>query len=366
MKKGFRIFSLALAVLAACTACQKGASPSGQASGSKDLKEILSAKPSGQKIVVATNNNGDVREKWLKDKAQAAGFNIEVVPLGGAAIAARVIAEVNNPTLNVVWGPSEEQFSSMIEKESLAPFTPDWADKVKDAGKPNGFSWAYEIQPKMLLANPDLYNEQNIPKSYNDLWEKPEFKGKYAVPTKFDGTTDRSIVGNILGRYLDKNGELGVSEEGWKAIKAFFDNGYKTPAGEDAFANFVSGKTPITYIYAAGIKPKSEAFGLQKPAILCFVKEGEPTNANQLGVVKNSNPAILEESMRFANWLGSAEPMGDYTALNGNLVANVDAQSKMVPLAKEILDNYKASDLDWDYINKMMDEWAAKIQLEIF
>ena len=352
--------------LSACGGGQDGKAQKAQTRSAEELKAILSAKPSGQKIVVATNNNGSEREAWLQESASKAGFNIEVVPLGGGAITARVIAESSNPTLNVVWGPSEEQFASMVEKETLEPFTPDWADKVKDASKANGYSWPYEVQPKLLIANPDLYTLENGPKSYKDLWEKPEFHGKYAVPTKFDGTTDRSIVGNILGQYLDEKGELGVSEEGWKAIKAFFDNGYKTPAGEDSFDNMVKGKTPITYIYAAGIQPKSQAFGLSKPATICYVTEGEPSNTNQIAVVKNSNQQVVEESLRFANWLGSAEVMGDYSARNGNIVANVDAQEQMTPLAKEIKEKFKPSQLDWTYINKMMDDWVAKIQLEIY
>lgn len=324
----------------------------------------LSQTPTGTKLVVVTNNASDGRDVWLKTNAEKAGFKIEVVDLGGGAATARVISEVNNPTTNVIWGPSEDQFEAMAQAGALAEFTPSWAEEVKGLSKENGYSWPYEIQPKLLVANPEIYTPETAPKSYSDLWEKEEFHGKYAVPTTFDGNTNRAIVGGILAGYLDENGELGVSDEGWEAISEYFEYGYKTPEGEDDFGNMVSGKVPITFTYASGLKAKCEAFGMEP--LIIYTQEGEPTNTNQIAVVNNKDQAVVEESMRFVNWLGSAEVIGAYAQDNGNMVANQAASDYMVPVIKEIQENYKAQEADWTYINSMMDEWVAKIQLEIY
>ena len=125
-----------------------------------------------------------------------------------------------------------------------------------------------------------------------------------------------------------------------------------------------SGAVPITYTFASGLKSKCETFNITP--IIAYTEEGEPTNTNQLGVVANKDPEILEESMRFANWLGSAEVIGEYASINGNMVANSDAADKMVPIIREVKENYKPQNVDWAYVNSMMDEWVAKIQLEIF
>lgn len=378
---------LAAALLAGCGAsqttqstAQSSAAPAGEAAGQEsaegaseaakgaasdtDFSAILSKEPSGKKIVVATNNASGGRDAWLLERAKEAGFQIEIVPLGGGDITARVISEVNNPTTNVVWGPSEDQFTSMIEANALAPFTPDWAEDVAGVSKENGYSWPYEIQPKLLICNPDTYTEETAPKSYQDLWTKEEFKGKYAVPTSFEGNTNRAIVGGILAQYLDESGELGVSEEGWDAIKAYFANGYKTPKGEDDFGNMASGKVPVTFTFASGLKGKMESFGVT-PRII-YTEAGEPTNTNQIGVVQTKEQEAVEESMRFANWLGSADIIGAYAKDNGNIVANKKAESQMSDIAKEIKANYKPQEADWAYINSMMDEWVAKIQLELY
>ena len=339
-----------------------------QESGSEpelaDVSDILAQEPTGERIVLVTNNSGLGRDEWLQEHAQAAGFNVEIVGIGGGDATARVISEVNNPTTNVIWGPSEDQFNSMIEAGALAQFHADWADDVAGVSEVNGYSWPYEIQPKLLVCNPDVYTEETAPKSYADLWENEEFHGKYAVPTTFDGNTNRAVIGGILAQYLDPEGELGVSDEGWEAIKAYFDNGYKTPQGEDDFGNMASGKVPITFTFASGLKSKIESFGVE-PMII-YAEAGEPTNTNQIGVVANNDPAVVEESMRFANWLGSAEIIGDYAAENGCMVANKEAEDQMIPLIKEVKENYKPQEADWTYINSMMDEWVAKIQLEIY
>ncbi|MFR3821253.1 ABC transporter substrate-binding protein [Hungatella hathewayi] len=329
-----------------------------------DNQAVLSQKPTGKRLVLVTNNASDGRGVWLSEHAQEAGFNVEIVALGAGDATARVISEINNPTTNVIWGPSEDQFTAMAEAGSLAKFTPEWAEDVKGLSKENGYSWSYEIQPKLLVCNPDVYTEETAPKSYQDLWEKEEFHGKYAVPTTFDGNTNRAIVGGILVQYLDPAGELGVSDEGWKAIKAYFDNGYKTPKGENDFGNMASGKVPITFTFASGLKGKSESYNI-KPLIV-YTEVGEPTNTNQIAVVANKDQEMVEESMRFANWLGSAEVIGAYAAENGNMVANKKAEDSMVPIIKEVKEHYKPQEADWAYVNSMMDDWVAKIQLEIY
>lgn len=367
------VCALTTTLLAGCgsatnsnSAANSASNPTGSAAESQnqalDMSTILSQKPTGERIVLATNNGSDGRDAWLQAKVEEAGFNVEIVSLGGGDITSRVISEVSNPTLNVVWGPSDSMFASMIEAGALEKWTPDWAADIEGESEGNGFSWTYEIQPKLLIANPDVYTTETAPTSYQDLWEKEEYHGKYAVPTEFGGTTNRAIIGGILGQYLDKNGELGVSREGWDAIKQYFKYGYKTPQGENDYQNMANGTVPITFTYASGLKGKIDTYNVTP--LISYTTTGEPSNANQIGVIKNSNQATLEESIRLANWLGSADIIGEYAAQYGSMVVNKNAVDQMTPLMQEVRKNYKAQELDWDYVNSMMDEWAAKIQLE--
>ncbi len=372
----FGICALTMAMLCGCGAGQtnetagEARTSAGQGSGETNKQEAGSGTdmdlgaPSGKRIVVVSNNLGGDREAWLKEKAEEAGFQVELVPLGAGDITARVISEVNNPTTNVVWGPSEDQFTSMVAANALVSFTPDWSEDVKGISKENGYSWPYEIQPKLLVCNPDVYTQETAPKNWSDLWEKEEFHGKYAVPVTFDGNTNRAVIGGILAQYLDPDGELGVSDEGWAAIKAYFDYGYKTPTGEDDFGNMASGKVPITFSYASGLKTKCESFDITP--LVIYAENGDPTNTNQIGVVANTDEEAMAESKRFVNWIGSGEVIGAYAAANGNIVANAKAEDQMSPIAQEVKNSYTWQEADWTYINSMMDQWVAKIQLEIY
>lgn len=354
-------------VLTAC-APTAGPAPGGAAAGAtnaspeRNMADILAQQPTGQPIIVATNNMGDGRDQWLAAAAKEAGFDITLVGLGGGDLTARVIGEVNNPTLNVVWGPADTMFKSMQDAHALEPWKPRWADQIDGSVPRSDYSWSYELQPKLLIANPKLYTSASAPTSYQDLWENPQLQGKYAVPTDFGGTTNRAVIGGILAQYLDPAGELGVSAAGWEAIKQYFAHGYATPKSEKEAQNLVDGKIPISYIYASGLKSFIDTYQIE-PLIL-YSRTGEPTNTNQLGVIRSGNSAAVEESIRFADWLGSAKPMGDYASRYGSLVVNEQAQAQIDPFMQTVLQKTKPQDADWEYVNSMMDQWTAKIQLE--
>ena len=84
-----------------------------------DEPKTADNKPTGEKIVLYTNNGSDGRKEWVREEAAKAGFDVEVVELGGGKLTARVISEKNQPIADVVWGPSEAQFSSMKKEDIL-------------------------------------------------------------------------------------------------------------------------------------------------------------------------------------------------------------------------------------------------------
>lgn len=327
-----------------------------------DLAAELEKEPTGDKIVLISNNGSDGREEFILDKLKAKGFNVEFVSVGGADAAARVISEVENPTTNVIWGPAQFNFDDMIAAGSLAAWEPTWADKVGTANRENGYSYPYEAQPKLWLANKDEFKEANLPKTIQELISDKKYKGKYLVPTNFGGTTNRAIVASILGQYMDESGELGVSQEGWDMMKAYIDNGIRQVEGQDKFVNLSDGTVPIIFEGASNTVTNIED-GTIDPVIFYF-ENGQPSNSNEIGVVNSNDPAKLAESVRLANYLGSAEFLSEFAGKFGNIVVNEDAKASMVPTAKEISDKYEEQELDWDKINKLLDDWIAKIELE--
>ena len=84
-------------------------------------------------------------------------------------------------------------------------------------------------------------------------------------------------------RNLDENGDLGISEEGWKQIETFFDNGYKTPEGENDKANLASGEVPISFTFSSGLPGYEEEFGFE--AGIVSPEIGVPTTIEQIGLI---------------------------------------------------------------------------------
>jgi len=326
-----------------------------------NVEEALAAEPSGEEVVLVSNNGSNNRDQFILEQTEAAGFNVEYVSLGGADVTARVISEVENPTTNVVWGPTQFNFDDMIEADALYEWTPTWVDAIGDYDRENGYSYAYETQPKLWLENPETVSE--TPATVNDLWENEAFHGQYTIPSNFGGTTNRAIVGSILGQYLDSEGELGVSDEGWEAMQSFLDNGVQTPEGEDNFVRLADGTTPITFDGASNIITNLSNMEFT-PEIIYF-ENGQPSNVNEVGVVNNDDPAVIEESLRLADFLGSAEFIGAFSAEFGNLITNSEAQDQMPEQTVEIAENFTEQELDWDTINANLDEWVAKIELEM-
>lgn len=362
-KKMWITVAIAALALTGCGKSEKAATNENDITNSEiDYSEEIAKEPTGERIVLITNNSSGGRREFSESILKEKGFNVEWVDVGGSEATARVISEVENPSINVIWGPTQFNFDDMISADALFKWEPEWASKIGEFNRKNGYSYAYETQPKLWLINPDKVDVE--PKNIIDLINNEKFKGKYIVPAEFNGTSNRAIAASILGQYLDENGELGVSDEGWKMMEKFIKNGVVEVKGEDKYINMMEGDVPIIYESASNAVSITNEKNID-PKIVYF-DNGQASNVNEIGVVKNSDTKKLAESLRLANYLGSEEFLKEYAKKYGNIVVNEDAKPFMMELSRDIFDNFKEQDLDWALINKNLDDWVAKIQLEFY
>jgi iron(III) transport system substrate-binding protein len=346
---------LVASILAACTGNQ-----------SQEKNTTTETKKEEKKsLVVYSNSVSDGRGDWLKQKAAEQGFEIEIIEAGGGDLLNRLVAEKNKPLADVVFGLNQMNFDTLKANDLLVPFEPTWTNEIPEGSsdKENFYHPLVE-QRIIMLYNKDVYTEETAPKDWTDLIENPAFKGKYHVPSSLGGATNQAVVNGILMRYLDPNGELGVSEEGWKNIETFFNNGYKTPEGENNSANLASGKVPISFIYSSGLPGIEEEFGFE--AGIVSPEVGVPTLVEQVGVInkgKDQDTAVAEE---FVNWFGSAELQGAWAEEFGTLPVNEKALEKASDKMKSISEMTTIQDLDYSFISEHINDWVEKIELEIF
>ncbi|MGE8205456.1 extracellular solute-binding protein [Heyndrickxia sp. NPDC080065] len=343
------VLSIALA------ACGNGSGNTG--AGDKAAKD--------KSLVIYSNSVSDGRGDWLTKKAAEAGFNIKMVEAGGGDLLNRLIAEKNNPIADVVFGLNQMNFETLKTDNLLVPYQPKWINEIPKASRQSDNFYNPLVEQRIIMIyNKDVYTPETAPKDWTDLIENKNFAGKYNVPTNLGGATNRAVVYGFLMRNLDPKGDLGVSDKGWEMIKSFFDNGYKTPEGEDSFKNLVSGKVPISFTYSSGLPGYEEQYGFK--AGIVSPEIGVPTTVEQVGIINKGKKQDTSVAKEFVDWFGSAEVQGEWAKQFGTLPVNEKAFEQASDQMKSISTNTKVQNMDYTFISKHIDEWVEKIELNIF
>ena len=279
-----------------------------------------------QELVVYSNAVSSGRGDWLIEKAAEAGFKIKIVEVPGGEIADRLIGEKNN---------------------SIDEVTEGLAD-------PDGNYWPITVVPLVLMGN----ESQTMPKDWTDLTD-PKYKDQYGI-FALSGGTPKMILASILARYADKDGELGVSEEGWEVVKKYIQNAHIYTEGEDHRTAIIEGKYKYGQMWGNGLlqleKERNVKMQFMQPEI------GMPFVSEHLGIVKNSKKTELAEE--FINWFGSAETQLAWSNQFGTIPANKKALEKAPDYVKEFASKTKQQDIDWEFVGQHIDQWVEKVTLE--
>lgn len=309
-----------------------------------------------QTLVVYTNSGGQGRDAALKDMAAKAGYKINVVQMGAADLANRVIAEKNNNQADVIYGLNEIEFEKLKKQDLLTSYTPKWKDDIDHTlADPQSYYWPTDVVPLVLMYNPKM---KNVPSDWTDLI-KPEYKDKYSL-LGMSGGTGKTIYASILVRYLDSKGDLGVSDEGWNMVEKLFANGHFIGLNEDSVGELISGQRPLCTMWGNGViqnqTERNYKFGIMSPKI------GVPYVTEGLAVVSKSKKQALAKD--FIDWFGSAQPQLDWSNQYGTIPASKTASEKMKPDIKEFAAKVHPQKMDWVTISEHIDAWVQKAELK--
>lgn len=354
MKKSKFLKTLLAAGLAITTlaACSGGTNNSSNSTTKAEEKADKS-----QELVIYSNSVSNGRGDWLTEKAKEAGFNIKMVDLPGAQLADRVIAEKNNAIADMVFGIGAVDSNKLRDANLLAQFKPNWLDKIDASlADKDGYYNPVIVQPLVLIGSPEA---KEMPKDWTELASK--YKGQYAV-YGLTGGTGRAIYGSILVRYLDENGDLGVSEKGWEVAKEYFANAYTLQKGESTIVKILDKESPIKYgmMWGSGAlvgqKEQNVEFKVMSPEI------GVPFVTEQTMILNTSKKQALAKE--FINWFGQADIQAEYSQKFGSIPANKDAVKELPEATKKFVDQLKPQDINWEVVGKYLDQWVEKAELE--
>lgn len=308
-------------------------------------------------LVIYSNSVSDGRGEWLTQKAKKEGFNIEMVEVGGAELADRVIAEKNNGVADMIFGIGAIDSNKIRDEGLLIKFKPEWRDKIDQSlADKDGYYNPVIVQPLVLIGRQDA---KKMPSDWTQLGN--QFDGKYSINGLQSGTS-RAILASILVRYLDKNGELGVSDKGWKVAKDYIQNAYILKEGESTVVKMLDDKDPITYgmMWGSGALVNQKTFNTKFQVM--SPKIGVPFVTEQTMILSSSKRQALAKE--FINWFGTADVQSEYAKQFGSIPANKDAVKELPEETQEFLNSVHQQDIDWEVVGENLDLWVEKVELE--
>lgn len=322
-----------------------------------------SAGSSSETLIVYTNSNGEGRGEWLTTKAAAAGFKIEIVGAGGADATNKLIAEKNNPIADVAFGLNNMYFEQIKAADAIEPFTPSWSAEVDaelgDPGDSKAY-WPLVKQAVLLGYNSDKIPADKAPQDWTDLWTKDEFKDRYERVTGLGTATAQLVFAGILTRYKDDGGDLGISDEGWRQVEQYFQNGNPAVAKTDLFTRIAAGDVDMGQMPSSIIPEREKTFKVNVDVVKPSV--GVPFAVEQVALVKGTDKK--DQALKFIDWFGSAQVQGEWAQEFSSMPANKAAAEKARPEVVEFSKSLKQQEIDWNFVQKNIGAWVEKIELE--
>ena len=325
--------------------------------------EGADTKGTGVELTIYTNSGSSGRADWLKERAAQDGFKLAILEEGAGAVQQRLIGEAANPIADVVFGLNAIIWNDLISRDMLVKYdAPSWADEVSAGlNDPNGYYYAIVKQAIVLAYDSNQIAPEDAPTDWLDLWTNEKYFGKYESQIKLTGGTIRNVIAGILCRYLDPNGELGVSDEGWKQMELYYQHGTLAEDGVDLYAQMINANSPVLMgqMWSSGVTQYDATYGVKSGWAAPEV--GVPYAVEGVGIVNGTKN--MEEALRFIEWFGSAQIQGEWCEKFGTMPANEIAAEKADPVQKALC-SIPAQNIDWAVVAANIDAWCEKIMLE--
>ncbi|WP_408648813.1 putative 2-aminoethylphosphonate ABC transporter substrate-binding protein [Tumidithrix elongata] len=361
-KKWVRFVLRALSVFlltVAVTACVQTQSPENKPQASTSANpttastEVTKA-PSGGITVYTALEDDQLAEYLPLFEKQYPDIKINKVRDSTGVVTAKLLAEKDNPTADVVWGLAASSLLVADKQGMLEPYAPKGIEAVqpqfKDSQNPP--HWVgIDAWESAFCVNTVESGKKNlpIPQSWADLI-KPEYKGQIVMSNPASSGTGFLSVSAILQMMGDT--------DGWKYLDALHQN----------IAQYVhSGSKPCKLAgsgeYAIGISFGYRAVKQKKagePILPVFPKEGSGWDIEANALVKKAN--INPAAKTFLDWAISPEISRKY-AKNFPLTA----VKTDVPIPEGFPEDpikqlYPKNDFKWAAANRdaILTEWTKR------
>ncbi len=319
-------------------------------------KESTSGGASGDVVVYTALEEDETADYLAVAKKELPNLNIKWVRYSTGELAAKIIAEKNNPQADVIWGSAATSIASM--KDLFEPYKPAGWDKIPAKFKdPDGYWTAIDMYVAAFCVNTDVLKKKGLdmPTSWTDL-TKPEYKGEVIMPNPGSSGTGYLQVASILLWKGIKEG----SNSGWDFLQKLNKNIVEYTNSGSAPAKIAS-KGEIAVGASFGYRvAKQKASGY--PVVLVFPSEGSGYELEADVLLKNArHPAAAKA---FLDWAISKSAMEGYSKYKLMVtLPGIKSKSEIpLPPAKDV--KLFPMDFNWAAKNKtaVVDKWTNLFQ----
>lgn len=299
-------------------------------------------------------------ENWarpmLQEFEQATGIKVNFLRFSSGEALARVVAEKNNPKVDVLFGGPVETFAAGIKENIFEPYRPPAFAELPDRFKSADGQWvAIADDPLVFMTNAKFLKEHNLqkPASWDDLLN-PAYKNMLQMA---DARTSGTAVTRIFS-VLEVNGR--DEDKAFTYLKKLRGNVqlYTKSGGGGTLPTGLGQAAGGIFFIVDALDTRAKGYDVE----ISFPKEGIGTSAEAIALIKGArNP---EAGKKLIDWASSPAMQSLFAKHKINFVP---AHPKVAtdPALADILKGAKIFAIDDAYAGanrkRVVERWVAEV-----
>ena len=299
-------------------------------------------------------------ENWarpvLEEFQKATGIKVNFIRFSSGEALSRVIAEKNNPQVDVLFGGPVETFAAGIQEGVFESYKPPVFDRLAPRFKHSNGQWvAIADDPLVFLSNNKFLKENGLvpPASWNSLLN-PAYKNMLQMA---DARTSGTAVTRIFS-ILEVNGrDEAKAFDYMRKLRPNVQLYTKSGGGGTLPVGLGQAGAGIFFIVDA-LDTKAKGYDVA----ISFPQEGIGTSAEAIALIKGAkNP---QAAKKLIDWATSPAMQSLFAKYKINFVpAHPDVAVE--PSLAEVLKNAKIFPIDADYAGanrkRIVDRWINEV-----
>jgi iron(III) transport system substrate-binding protein len=279
--------------------------------------------------------------------------DVRWLDMGSQEILDRLRFERVNPQADVWFGGPTTLFDRGVRDSLLAPYRPEWADRVDSAGiGPRDLYWPAYRTPAVIAFNSHAVTRAEAPQDWDDVLD-PRWHDKVLIRDPMASGTMRAIWGLIITRALHATGDTAAAWEWLRRLDAQTKAYTLNPAVLDAKLARQEGLVTLWDLPDILI---SRSKGM--PFDYIFPRSGTVVIDDAIGLVRGGRHA--EAARQFIDFVGS--PEGQLLAARRvyRLPARADLPPDSVPAwVADVEREMVVAPVDWALLAKHGAAWMS-------